>query len=89
LPSHTEIITDTFRLMKQTLGHWTPAAFCAFISLMALFASTGSDAGWWRPAFFAFLPMCFFFVGAATSRMQREIRELRRQLAELQEKRVG
>ncbi len=75
--------------MRQTLGHWTPAAFCAFISLTALFASTASDAGWWRPAFFAFLPMCFFFVGAATSGMQREIRELRKQLTELQEKRGG
>ena len=76
--------------MKQTLktlGHWTPAAFCAFISFAALFAPSGSD--WWRPAFFAFLPMCFFFVGAATSQMQREIRELRKQLAESQEKRVG
>jgi hypothetical protein len=75
--------------MKQTLGHWTPAAFCAFISLTALFASSGPDAEWWRPAFFAFLPMCFFFVGAATSQMQREIRELRKQIVGLQEKRVG
>ena len=73
--------------MKQTLGHWTPAAFCAFISFTALFASSGSD--WWRPAFFAFLPMCFFFVGAATSQMQREIRQLRKQLTGLLEKRVG
>ena len=75
--------------MKQGLSHWIPAAFCAFLSLMALFASTGSDTGAWRPAFFAFLPMCFFFVGAATSGMQREIRDLRKQLTELQEKRVG
>ena len=75
--------------MKQTLGHWTPVAFCAFISLTALFASPRSDVGWWRPAFFAFLPMCFFFVGAGTSGMQREIRDLRKQIVELQEKRVG
>jgi len=33
--------------------------------------------------------MCFFFVGAATSQMQREIRELRKQMVELQEKRVA
>jgi hypothetical protein len=75
--------------MKQALSHWIPAAFCAFISLIALFASSGSSAEWWRPAFFAFLPMCFFFVGAGTSRMQREIRDLRTQIVELQGKRVG
>ena len=75
--------------MKQTVGPWIPAAFCAFISFIALFASNGPDAGWWRPTFFAFLPMCFFFVGAATSQMQREIRELRKQVVELQEKRVA
>ena len=74
--------------MKQKLGHWIPAAFCAFISLTALFASSRSEE-WWRPAFFAFLPMCFFFVGAATSGMQREIRELRKQILVLQEQRVG
>jgi len=75
--------------MKQAIAHWVPAAFCAFISLIALFASSGSDAGWWRPAFFAFLPMCFFFVGAATSRMQSEIRDLRKQIVELQGNAVG
>jgi hypothetical protein len=74
--------------MKQAFGHWIPAAFCAFLSLLALFASSRSDE-WWRPAFFAFLPMCFFFVGAATSRMQREIRDLRKQIVELQGKAVG
>ena len=71
--------------MKQALAHWTPAAFCAFLSLLALSAL---NAEWWRPAFFAFLPMCFFFVGTATSRMQREIRDLRKQMVELQGKGV-
>jgi hypothetical protein len=68
--------------------NWTPAAFCAFISLVALFGSIGSDTGWWRPTFFAFLPLCFYFVGVVTFQMQGELRELRKQLAELQEKRV-
>jgi hypothetical protein len=72
--------------MKQTISHWIPAVFCTFISLMALFASAASDAGWWRPTFFAFLPMCFLFVGFATSQMHREIRELRKQLARMQTK---
>ena len=75
--------------MRQTISHWIPAVFCAFISLIALFASVVSEAGWWRPTFFAFLPMSFFFVGAVTSQMQRDIRELRKQIAELQEARLG
>ena len=52
--------------MRQTISHWIPAAFCAIVSLIALFALTGSNAGWFRPTFFAFLPLCFVFVGAAT-----------------------
>jgi hypothetical protein len=74
----------------KAITHWIPAAFCAFISLIALFASVGSpDPGWWRPAFFAFLPMCFFFVGTATTQMQRELRALQQRLTELELKRVN
>ena len=75
--------------MRQTVRHWIPAAFCAFISLIALFASVDPAVGWWRPTFLAFLPMCFFFVGIVTSQMQGEIGELRKQLADLKENRVG
>jgi len=72
----------------QTIGHWTPAAFCAFISFTALsaYASGSPDAGWWKPAFFSFLPMCFVFVGASTWQMQKEIRLLRKQVTDLQAK---
>jgi hypothetical protein len=73
--------------IKRTITHWIPAGFCAFISLIALFASVRSpDSGWWRPAFFAFLPMCFFFVGSATTQMHRELRELRQRITELEQK---
>lgn len=68
----------------KTIAHWVPAGFCAFLSLIALFAATGSpDAGWWRPAFFSFLPMCFFFTGSVTFQLNREVRELRQRVAEL------
>jgi hypothetical protein len=74
----------------KTINHWIPAAFCAFISLIALFASINSpDSGWWRPAFFAFLPMCFFFVGSATTQMHRELRELRGRIAELEQQKAS
>jgi hypothetical protein len=79
--------------MKQTLqtfGHWTPAAFCAFICLNALFfAPSSPGVEWWKPIFFSFLPLCFFFVGSATSQMQKEIRELRKQVTDLQDKQVS
>ena len=71
--------------MRHSVRHWIAAGFCAFISLIALVASVG-NAESWRPAFFAFLPMCFYFVAIVTTQMQVEIRELRNQLAELQAK---
>jgi hypothetical protein len=74
------------KLTLQSIGHWTPAAFCAFISFTALSESGSPDAGWWKPAFFSFLPMCFVFVGSATWQMQKELRESRKQLTDLQAK---
>ena len=52
-----------------------PAAFCAFISAMILF--TGESA---RPAFYAFLPMCFFFGAFPLVTMHRRIRVLEEKL---------
>jgi hypothetical protein len=43
----------------------------------------------WAIPFLCFLPMCFFFVAAVTSNMQREIRELRKQVTDLQAKQVS
>jgi len=77
------------RYMKQTISHWIPAVFCTFISLIAISGSVASDAGWWRPVFFSFLPMCFVFVGFVTFQMQCKIRELQKHLAEMQGKWVG
>ena len=74
------------RYMKQTISHWIPAVFCTFISLIAISGSVASDAGWWRPVFFSFLPMCFVFVGFVTFQMQCKIRELQKHLAEMQGK---
>jgi hypothetical protein len=74
----------------KTITHWIPAAFCAVISLIALFASTHlPDSGWWRPVFFAFLPMCFYFVGSATTQMHRELRFLRERLTALEHQKAN
>ena len=41
--------------------HWVPAAFCAVLCAMAMSMQIGTDNGAWKPAFYSFLPMCFFF----------------------------
>jgi hypothetical protein len=83
---------ETINMKK--IGYWIPGVFCAFISLIALFGSIGphlffgtrSYEVWWQPVFFAFLPMCFFFVGIGTTHLHRELNELRRRIAELEQK---
>ena len=75
--------------MKYSLAPWVPALFCAFISLIALVGSIGESGGWWRPAFYGFLPMCFFFVGFAILSMQRQILELHQRLVVLDQKTVN
>jgi len=61
----------------------------AFISALYLCYSTlsripPSQTHYWEPAFYSFLPMCFFFAGAAIYVMGREIRELRQKVVELE-----
>lgn len=82
---------------RQKMAPWIPLAFCAFLSAMALcmqvyYANhkvySGNFAPW-MPAFFANLPMCFFFVGSLTSGMRKEILELRRQVEELQQRSIN
>jgi hypothetical protein len=61
----------------------------AFVSALYLCYSTlehipPSRARYWEPAFYSFLPMCFFFAGAAIYVMGRDIRELKKKIAELE-----
>ena len=76
--------------MKQQAPHWIPAAFCAFLSIMALvgWVSTLNSQypNWALPAFYSFLPMCFFFVGSAATRQHQELQELRQKVADLEQK---
>jgi hypothetical protein len=71
------------RLMKP-ISFWVPATVCAVISLAALVGSTGYGSKWCAPAFYAFLPMCFFFVGSIMFRMHREISRLRHRVGRLE-----
>jgi len=74
--------------MKQKLTNWVPMAFCVSLSFISVIAFISSSSGSWVIPFLCFLPMCFFFEAATTSKLQREVRELREQVAKLQEKQV-
>lgn len=71
--------------MRLRMSHWVATVFCAFISLVALFGSVTPETSWWRPTFFAFLPMCFFYVGCVTSRLHRDLEQLRRRVEVLEQ----
>jgi hypothetical protein len=77
------------KAITKIIAHWTPAAFCASICYVALRGDMNRSPGPWAIPFLCFLPMCFFFVAVATSSLQREVRELREQLAELKDKQAG
>ena len=63
--------------IAKRVAVWYPAVFCAFLSSMMMFGD--KDAAW--PAFYAFLPMCFLFVGSVMHQLKKRVDELERQLA--------
>jgi hypothetical protein len=81
-----------FALMKQKIAPWLGAVFCAALSLITIVSNlvltvvNGGDTGGWAIVFLSFLPMCFYFAAIGTSHMQREIRDLKAQLAQLEAK---
>lgn len=69
---------------------WAPAIFCAMLSLITISGNVivslinrTSNFGGIEIVFYCFLPMCFYFVGAFLSHLQRENRELRTRIEEL------
>ncbi len=75
--------------MKKILPHVVPFGFCCILSGIAYFGLTilaghGISASAWQPAFFGFLPMCFFFAASNTLRMQKELDELREKVTLLE-----
>jgi len=70
--------------------------FCAVLSIITIVAMlwitavNGSEpGGMGLITFLCNLPLCFMFVGFMTSHLQREIRELREQLTELQKSKTS
>jgi hypothetical protein len=70
--------------VSEFLLPWLPFASAAYLCLSTLSHIAPSELKSWEPAFYSFLPMAFFFVGAVAYHMQREIRELRRTITKLQ-----
>jgi hypothetical protein len=75
--------------MREKLGPWIPSIFCAFLSLITVvgnlflaFAVGRSHAGI-EIVFYCFLPMCFFFVGAFLSHLNKENLALRTRIDQL------
>jgi hypothetical protein len=73
--------------MKNKLGNWIPVAFCAILSAICVATFIGHPTAWVIP-FLCFLPMCFFFMASVTSKLQKEIRDLREHVAKLEGARV-
>jgi len=75
---------------KRTAQPWLPLALCAALAVIALVGEiaqsfiTGEFPGGGNIVFISFLPGCFFFLGSFTAGMQREICELRQQVADMQ-----
>jgi len=74
----------TINTLLEALQPWLPFAFAIFLGRLALSNHAPGDMKVWEPAFYNFLPMCFFFVGVLTYRMRREIVDLRGAVARLQ-----
>lgn len=79
-----EAVFNALVRMMEAIPSWIP-----FASAMALcyIVSSGFGPGMrsWEPAFYSFLPMCFFFVGVNLHMMGRELRSLREKVARLEE----
>jgi hypothetical protein len=78
-------------MKRQAPSPWGAFILCAFLSSLALFGPLAGlvfgigGNGWWKPAVWAFLPMCFFIVADSISKMQKELLALRQAVALLQE----
>ena len=80
--------------MRDKIGPWQSAKFCAFLSLMTLAANVagrfvGASAEVGAMAFYGFIPVCFFMVGVCLSQLKKENQALREQVKELSKPSVG
>ncbi len=60
-------------------------AFVATAVCFTAFLGNLADSAWWRPFFFAFLPVAFFLIAGMMSKMYRDQSRLRRRLTHLEQ----
>ena len=72
-------------MIKQIIGHWLPAVFCA---LLVYLYQRNSDR---VPAsqYILWIPMCFYFVAMVTYSMQKQILKLQAEVKELRRVAAG
>jgi hypothetical protein len=72
--------------MQKAFIHWAPAVLCLFLCAWSLLRSFSSATDSWQPVFFAFLPMCFVFVGLVTTSLLQRIDQLQSEIARLRDR---
>lgn len=65
----------------KLVQNWIPFAFCAFIVYQ--YAGSGYSANW--QGFAIWLTMCFFYVGAVTFSLQKQIQTLEAEVKKFKE----
>jgi hypothetical protein len=70
-------------IKKQSLLHWTPMIFWAFVVYVYVYRGAHSPDSWQYLAIW--LTMCFFYVGAVTYTMQKRIHSLTAELQQLRQ----
>ena len=74
--------------MREKLGPWLPAVFCAALAVITTignlwsYAATGNN-GSVTMVFILHMPMCFFFVGVYLAKLRNDNRKLKERLDEL------
>lgn len=67
----------------QTLRNWLPFAFCAFLVYIQ---QRNQDRITASQSILIWMPMCFFYVGAVTYLMQKQIADLKAELQDLKKR---
>jgi hypothetical protein len=64
-------------LVQDVVLSWLPFVFAIYLSHSTLSHIARTDLKDWEPAFYSFLPMCFFLGGVVNFVNRLEIRRLR------------